>query len=109
MRRQKFDIQNKTHANLLLNKIEKMEFANFQSKPSNSLCLRQLNIFVNHLEVFVNCFLNNVFYSTGIKKIISTKYRGKVQNRNLSVIWPPKEINDNSFKGTNCHGQTCCS
>ena len=51
MRRQKFDIQNKTHANLLLNKIEKMEFANFQSKPSNSLCLRQLNIFVNHLEV----------------------------------------------------------
>ena len=34
MRRQKLDIQNKTHANLLLNKIEKMELASFQSKPS---------------------------------------------------------------------------
>ena len=109
MRRQKLDIQNKTHANLLLNKIEKMEFANFQSKASNSLCLRQLNIVVNHLEFFVNCFLNNVSYSTGIKKTISTKYRGKVQNRNLLVIWPPNEVNDNSFKGTNWHGQTCCS
>ena len=54
MRRQKLYIQKQTYANLLLNKIKKMGIANFQSKLSNNLYLRQLKIFINHLEVFVN-------------------------------------------------------
>ena len=84
MRRQKLDIQNKTHANLLLNKIEKMELANFQSKPS--FMFKAAKYFCQSFRGFCQLFFKQCLLQYRHKKIISAKYRGKVQTRNLSVI-----------------------